>query len=507
KQTFAENARLIRAVEQAAESILMTDPQGAIVYVNPAFERISGWTSEEALGQNPRILKSDRQDDAFYRAMWETLVRGEVWSGRLVNRARGGSLFEEEATISPLRDSSGKVVNYVAAKRDITSERRLEQQLFQAQKMESIGRLAAGIAHDFNNLLGVISGYGEIVRSGLPAADPLVEDVDQILKAAERAADSTRQLLAFGRQQDLQAKVVDLNAIVSDSAKILPRLLGEDVELSIHLAPAQGSVRADPGQLNQVLMNLVLNSRDALPAGGRITIETSGVEIDAADSASHSVLQPGPYVVLAVSDTGVGMDEATQARAFEPFFTTKASGKGTGLGLAAAYGIVNQSGGEILVYSEVGVGTTFKVYLPRVDPVLAEQEHAPAAVAAPRVAETVLLVEDESALREMIRKVLATNGYRVLVARDGSEALEIAAAHPDPIQLLVSDVIMPGLNGPRIAELLGAERAGMKVLFISGYSGEAVFQRGMLPKGTAFLSKPFPIDALLRMVREILGAE
>ncbi len=485
---------------------MMTDLKGTIVYVNPAFERISGWSREEALGRKPSILKSGQQDDAVYRRLWETLSRGEVWTGRLVNRKKDGTLFEEEATMSPVRSPSGEILNYVAAKRDVTAARQLEQQLFQAQKMEAVGRLAAGIAHDFNNLLGVISGYGEIVMSGLGAADPLREDVGQILKAADRAAASTLQLLAFGRKQVLQEQVVDLNAMISESEKLLPRLLGEDVEMSTQLEPGLGRVRADPGQLNQVLLNLILNARDAMPDGGRITIATSNEEVDSTYSTAHPNLHSGSYVLLSVTDTGQGMDATTQARVFEPFFTTKESGKGTGLGLAAVYGIVEQSGGQVYVYSEVGVGTTFKVYLPRIDEKAEAGAKEKGSEPARHGTETVLLVEDEAALRELLRKTFESSGYTVLVARDGKEAVELAASHVGSIEAMVSDVIMPGLNGPKVAELLAATRPEMKVLFVSGYSDESIFRNGVLRPGTAFLSKPFSLGTVLRRLRELLEA-
>ena len=499
------HARLSTAVEQSAEAIVITDASGAIVYTNPAFEKASGYTSDEALGQNSRILKSGKQDAAFYREMWGVLSRGEVWRGRITNRRKDGTLFQEDVTISPVRDAAGKVVNYVAAKRDVTNETLLEQQLLQAQKMEAIGRLAGGVAHDFNNLLGVITGYGEIVHRRLADEDPLKGKVEQILKAGERAASLTRQLLAFGRKQVLQPKILVLNAVVSGMQKMLPRVIGEDVELVTVLAPHLGSVKADPGQIDQILMNLAVNSRDAMPEGGRITIETSNADLDETYVATHAPARTGPYVLLVVSDTGSGMDAATQARIFEPFFTTKGVGEGSGLGLSTVYGIVKQSEGYVWVYSEVGIGTTIKIYLPRVDE---EAQHPREEGPQPllRGVETVLLVEDEASLRELLREVLDANGYSVLVARDGAEALQIAAAHTGPIQLMVTDVIMPGMTGPSIVDLVAPTRPEMKVLFVSGYSDESVTRLGLAGPGRAFLSKPFGPEALLRRVRESLDA-
>jgi PAS domain S-box-containing protein len=505
KRAEESQALLATAVDQSAETIMITDAAGTISYVNPAFEKATGYTREEVIGHNPRLLKSGQQDAEFYRQMWTVLSRGEIWSGRFINRRKDGTHFEETATISPVRDAAGQIVNYVAVKRDVTNENRLEAQLRQAQKMEAVGSLAGGVAHDFNNLLGVIMGYGEIVYRQLAGEDPLKGKVGQILKAAERAAGLTRQLLAFSRKQVLQPKILDLNTVVSDMDKMLRRLIGEDVEFTTLLEPHLGSVRADPGQIEQVVMNLVVNSRDAMPEGGRLTIETHNADLDAEYAATHSPARPGPYVALVITDSGSGMDAATQARIFEPFFSTKGVGKGTGLGLATVYGIVKQSEGHIWVYSEVGVGTTFKVYLPRIDEEAA-LERPPEPGPLLRGSETVLLVEDAESLRELLREALETNGYTVLVARDGAEALQIAAAHAGPIHMLVTDVIMPGMSGPKIVDLLAPRRPEMKVLFVSGYSDESLTRHGLVGPGRAFLSKPFGPEVLLRKVRESLDA-
>ncbi len=500
------HARLATAVEQAAEAIVITDPVGSILYVNPAFERSSGYSRDEALGQNPRILKSGKHDGDFYAELWTVLRRGDVWSGHFINKRKDGTLFEEEATISPVRNTAGQVVNYVAVKRDVTNEMQLAQQLFQAQKMEAVGRLAGGVAHDFNNLLAVIVGYGEIVGRRLPDGDPLREKVEQILRAADRAAGLTRQLLAFSRKQVLQPRILDLNLVVSDFAKMLPRVIGEDVELATRLAADPGSVKADPGQIEQVLMNLAVNARDAMPQGGQIIIETRRADIDASYAATRRLAPTGQYVMLAVSDTGSGMDAATQARIFEPFFSTKEVGKGTGLGLSTVFGIVKQSGGYIWVYSEVGVGTTFKILLPRVDEEalhICHDDQGPLLTGS----ETVLLVEDEESLRQLLLETLETSGYSVLVAQDGTQALRIAAAHPGPIEIMVTDVIMPGMTGPTLVAAMAQPRPGMKAVFMSGYSEEAVAKHGMEGPGRAFISKPFGPETLLRQIRDLLDAD
>ncbi|MGK2858633.1 MAG: response regulator [Thermoanaerobaculia bacterium] len=500
KEAEKSRAMLATAVEQAAESIVITDVSGSILYVNPAFERATGYTREEAIGQTPRLLKSGKQTPEFYRNMWEVLGRGEVWSDHFVNRRRNGTLFEEEATISPVRNEAGEIVSYVAVKRDITREVELKDQLTQSQKMDAVGRLAGGVAHDFNNILGIISGYAEIVHNGLGERDPLKERVEQILRAAERAAGLTRQLLAFGRRQVLQPKILELNSVVSEMDKMLRRLIGEDIELTTQLEPRLGAVKADAGQIEQILMNLVVNSRDAMADGGRITVETRNVELAEGGAAAAS---PGQYVMVAVSDTGEGMDAATQAQIFEPFFTTKPIGKGTGLGLSTVYGIVQQSGGFIRVASEPGRGTTFSVYFPRVDQAV-DLEQKELAGALKRGVETVLLVEDEEMLREMLREGLEGSGYTVLEAGDGPAALQIAERHPAPIELLLTDMLMPGMTGQRVAKLVTESRPGIKVLYMSGYSDESVLGNGLTGERSGFLSKPFGIETLLRKIRVLL---
>jgi nitrogen-specific signal transduction histidine kinase/ActR/RegA family two-component response regulator len=387
---------------------------------------------------------------------------------------------------------------------DVTDQRKLETHLRQVQKMEAVGRLAGGIAHDFNNLLGVINGYGEMILKRMPAADPLHPKVAQIVKAGERAAGLTRQLLAFSRQQVLQPKTLDLNAVVSEMDQMLRRLIGEDIDLETRLDAQLGTVRADPGQVEQIVMNLAVNARDAMPDGGRLTIETRNVDLDAEYAATHPPTTPGRYAMLAISDTGSGMDAQVQAHIFEPFFTTKGSTKGTGLGLATVYGVVKQSEGFIWVYSEVGVGPTFKIYLPRTDAVpelTAEKKQALAG----RNGETALMVEDEAGLRDLLREMLEAGGYVTLVARDGAEALQIADGHKGPIDVLITDVIMPGMTGRAAADVIKEARPAIKVLYLSGYTDEAIIRHGVLGAGAAFLNKPFSSEALLRKVRELLA--
>jgi PAS domain S-box-containing protein len=505
KQAAEAYAVLARAAEQAAESIVITDPQGTMVYVNPAFERISGYSRAEAIGQNPRILKSGQQDAAFYRRMWGILAHGEVWKGRMVNRHKDGTLLQEDATISPVRDASGQLVNYVAVNRDVTNETRLERQLMQAQKMEAVGRLAGGVAHDFNNLLGVILGYAETTRSKLPNNDPLKLRIDEILKATERAAGLTRQLLAFSRQQVLQPKILDLNSLVSNVEKMLRRLIGEDVELGTSLEPGLGNVKADPGQIEQVIMNLAVNARDAMPDGGRLTIETRNVEIGSDAAVGGIPMRAGSYVMLVMTDTGMGMGAETQSHLFEPFFTTKEMGKGTGLGLSTVYGIVKQSEGYIWCDSEVGVGTTFKVHLPRVDEE-ASPAPKPTAEQFAQGSETVLLIEDDPSLCDVVCEVLESADYTVLVAHDGAMAIQIADEYDGAIHLIVADVIMPGITGKQATDQIKAARSEVEILFISGYTGDIIGRHGVLSSEARFLGKPFTSADLLRKIREALDS-
>jgi two-component system cell cycle sensor histidine kinase/response regulator CckA len=505
KQAQERLKLLATAVEQAAESIIITDPEGLIQYVNPAFERTTGFSIADTVGKTPRILNSGKQDQAFYENLWRCLKRGEVWTGHFTNKRKDGSLFEEEATISPVRDASGEIINFVAVKRDVTKEVGLEQQLIQSQKMEAVGTLAGGIAHDFNNLLTAIVGYSQLAMGKLKGADPLRADIAEIEKAGQRAAALTSQLLAFSRRQVFQPKILDLNALVTDLQKMLRRLIGEDIDMVALLDLELGAVKADPSQLQQVIMNLVVNARDAMPYGGKLTIETANVELDREYTSRHIEVMPGSYVMISITDTGCGMDQKTRAHIFDPFFTTKELGRGTGLGLSTVYGIVKQSGGYIWVYSEPGRGSTFKVYLPRVVEPVEEAGDSAKPAPLPNGTETLLLVEDEQAVRELAARVLKERGYRVLQAGNGIEALRISAAKPaNEIQLLVTDVVMPNMDGPDLASRLKQSQGDLRVLYVSGYTDKAIVHRGVLDEGTPFLQKPFTPEALARKVREVL---
>ena len=414
---------LSAAIEQAAESVVITNIKGTILYVNPAFEQLTGYTQAEILGQNPRILKSNKQDAAFYRHMWAEIKTGRVWHGRLVNKKKDGTLYTEEGSITPIRNENGDIVNYVGVKRDVTHELQLEMQYRQSQKMEAIGQLSAGIAHDFNNLLLVINGFAELIQYQLTPKDPLREMADKILDAGQRAASLVHQLLAFSRKQIIEPKVLNLNDAVINMDKMLRRIIGENIGMVTSLTRNPWLVNIDPTQIEQIIINLAVNARDAMPKGGRLTIETANVVLDEDHVATHLESQPGDYVLLAISDTGVGISEEDKTHIFEPFFTTKEKGKGSGLGLATVFGIVKQNGGNIWVYSEKDSGTTFKIYLPRVQKPAQHLPQVQVETGQPFGTETILLVEDDADVRSLAQRVLHAQGYILLEAQEAQEAL------------------------------------------------------------------------------------
>jgi two-component system, cell cycle sensor histidine kinase and response regulator CckA len=509
RHQLIEREQLFRLIsENAADMIAVVDSSGKRLYNSPAYERILGYTQEELASTS--ALEQVHPDD---RAKVEEAARearaGGVGRGiEYRMRHKNGTWRQMESTANTVRNAQGKVESLIIVNRDITDRRHLEEQFRQAQKMEAVGRLSGGVAHDFNNLLGVIIGYAEFLQERLEASDPLRASVEEILKAGKRAASLTRQLLAFSRQQVLDPKVLDLRVAVTDMEKLLRRLIGEDIELTTAIDPQLGKVKADQGQLEQVIMNLAVNARDAMPQGGKVTIQLENTVLDQDYVRRYPYpVQPGPYVLLMVTDTGVGMDAETKARAFEPFFTTKEKGKGTGLGLSTVYGVVKQSGGYIDVESAPGAGTTFKIFLPRVhEEISAERQHADASATA-RGNETILIAEDETSLRTLTSATLELNGYKVLQAKDGLEALEVSRNHEGPIDLLLTDIVMPGMGGRALAEELGRERKDMRIVYMSGYTGQAVGSQGPVEPGSFYLHKPFTRQALTQKIREALDSQ
>jgi PAS domain S-box-containing protein len=496
-------AQLLNAVQQA---VVATDPEGIVIFWSKFAENLYGWTAEEAVGRTIQELTPSpflRDHDA------QIAVRGaagESWTGEFLVQGKSGKAFPALLTTAPVLDEMGRVLGFVRVSIDLTERRNLEEQFRQSQKMDAVGRLAGGIAHDFNNLLTVIRLNTEIILEGFDPTDPRSDDVKQIKSAAERASSLTRQLLAFSRKQILQPRVLDMNSVVGTVEPMLRRLIGEDITIISHCA-ARGYVVADPGQLEQVLVNLVVNARDAMLQGGRINIETKNVDLDENYTSEHAPVVAGRYVMLAVTDNGVGMSRDTREHAFDPFFTTKEAGKGTGLGLATVYGIVKQSGGYVWIYSEPGHGTALKLYFPEVSAAAAfggMGDHAVVGKTAKRGSETILLVEDEEAVRGLACRILEKQGYRVIPAQHGRDAMEIATKEEGRIDLVLTDVVMPGMNGRGLVERLTGIRPTIKSLYMSGYTDDDIIRRGFIEPSKSFLQKPFTSEALLQTVRKVL---
>jgi PAS domain S-box-containing protein len=502
-QTLSENAPF---------GMVMIDKDGTFEYINPKFRELFGYDLDDI--PNGKTWFRKAYPDPTYRhhviSTWindlEDLKSGEKRPRTFTVTCKGGT--EKIINFMPVQLETGE--NLIACE-DITELKRaeeekavLQEQLRQSQKVEAIGRLAGGIAHDFNNLLTVIKGYSELSRIGLKEGDTLRGNIDEIQKAAERAASLTRQLLAFSRRQVMEMKVLDLNTLLRDLEKMLRRVIGESIEMVTQLVEDLGRVRADVGQIEQVIMNLVVNAKDAMPSGGKLTIETANVELDESYARSHVDVKPGPYVMFSVSDTGAGMTPEVRERIFEPFFTTKETGKGTGLGMSTVYGIVKQSKGHIWVYSVQGKGTAFKIYLPRVDEPLEEISKEVLKKELPRGNETILIVEDEEEVRKLAGKILERQGYKILETFNGDDALLACERHKSPIHLMLADVIMPGMSGSELAKLLKPLYPEIKILYMSGYTDDAIVRHGVLQKGVNYIQKPFTMEGLARKVREVL---
>ena len=503
KEMRRSEERFRRLFDSNTIGIVVADLSGLVLETNDAYLQMLGYTREELLSGQFRwdtlTPHEHRASDQVAVEQLQATGVAQPWEKELLRK--DGSRVPVLIGVAMLGESEGRCIAYIV---DLSSRRQLEEQFRQAQKMEAIGQLAGGVAHDFNNLLTVILGFAELAAAEIETGSRLSEPLEEIRKAGERAAGLTRQLLAFSRRQVLEPRVLDVNELVANLDKMLRRLIGEDIELATVLDPGAGRIRADAGQIEQVIVNLAVNARDAMPGGGKLTIETRNVDLDEVYAREHIAVRPGPYVMLAITDSGVGMSAETKTHMFEPFFTTKEKGKGTGLGLATVYGIVKQSEGNIWVYSELHRGTTFKAYFPRVESASENAARHLADGRSTRGSETVLLVEDEKAVRTLTRKILERSGYSVLEMADGEEALEAARLQPEPIHLLLTDVVMPQVSGPDLAARIVAMRPEVKVLFMSGYTDDAVVRHGVLADGVHFLQKPFTPEALTRKIREIL---
>jgi two-component system, cell cycle sensor histidine kinase and response regulator CckA len=505
-QLFSGSDMVAALLESAAQAIVSVDRAGNIVLANRRTEEMFGYSRPELVGSPVELLLPGalRQGHTKHRAKYfESPHPRPMGIGLdLMARRNDGTEFAVEVSLSHVHTDEGLFA--IAFVSDISQRKRLEEQLMHSQKMEAVGRLAGGVAHDFNNMLTVIAGYERMILDELPQGDPLREYAEEVLDAAHRAAELTNQLLTFSRRQVIQPRVLNVNEVVRHIEKMLRRLIGEDIELLLNLSGDVGNIRTDPSHIEQAIVNLAVNSRDAMPNGGRIMIETSNAALDETYARTHLGVKPGRFVMIAVSDNGLGIDAETRQHIFEPFFTTKEKGKGTGLGLATVYGMVKQNGGDIWVYSEPGAGTSFKLYFPIVaasaDPGTARPERTHRSGG-----ETLLLVEDEKAVRELTMRILERLGYRVLAADSGDEALRISAAYEGNISLMLTDVVMPGMSGPQVADALKPLRPGMKVLFLSGYTENSVVYHGVLEPGLDFLPKPYSREALSEKIRSLLG--
>ena len=505
ERTLAEKKLrlLVTAMEQTAEAIVITDTEHRVQYINPAFTTISGFDANDMIGQNINILKSDEQDACAFIELWDALKQTKDWKGRITNRKKDGSIYHADIIVSPVRDIKGKVTGYVSVQRDITKEVELEKQLRHAQKMEAIGELAGGIAHDFNNLIQAIQGYTDLVMEDLTPEDPRHEDLQQVMKASDSATTLVRQLLTFSRKQPVELKDVDLHTLITRLIRILHRLLGEHIELNLQLHHDTPIIYADPGQIEQVLVNLCINARDAIRDGGIITIRTTIIDVDEPEP-ERPVLDKGQWLILSIEDNGSGMSADVSTRIFEPFFTTKAEDKGTGLGLAVVYGIIKKHNGHIDVTSELDKGSCFNIYLPIADKVNIEQTQTPSVISELAGNETILFAEDNELVRTITCRDLRNAGYTVIEAENGEEAIQLFSQKSDSFDIAILDVVLPKTNAKVVYKTIKKTRPEMPVLFSSGYAQHILKKHQLIEDSFVIINKPCPSRELLKLVREKL---
>lgn len=502
----AELEGLKRAIEQVPDSIVVTDAEGKVVYANPSFEQTTGYSASEAVGQHAVTLNRSEEGDGTIEGLQSTIQQGHVWKGQLTNRKKDGTTYISAGSIAPVHDEDGNITSFVSVQRDVTRELELEKQHREALKMEAVGRLAAGIAHDFNNLLTAINGYAALMMDIMPEDDPDYDVPQTILGAGERAAALVKELLTFARKEAVEPEALNLNGLVVGVTSILHRTIGEHIELRTELCPDLWMIQAAPTQIDRVIVNLSVNARDAMPEGGVLSLRTANRVLSYGDPILGPDGSPGDYVMLSVTDTGTGMSEEVQAHLFEPFFTTKQLGRGTGLGLATVYGIVKQSQGHIRVCSQQGEGATFEIYLPRASEVSSDATQGESEHEAERGSETILVVEDDELVRDLTRAILQKQGYRLLMAPDAIVARRLAEEHPSPIDLLLTDVILPGMSGPSLANELAGRFPRLRVLFMSGYPDSAIQRYNGDSLHSHLLLKPFHTKDLTSRVRSVLAS-
>ncbi|MCD4784893.1 MAG: PAS domain S-box protein [Candidatus Eremiobacteraeota bacterium] len=505
KRAEARMHILLAAIEQASEAVIMTAPDGTIQYVNTAFEKITGYPRQEAMGKNTNILKSGKQETEFYKNLWDTIKNEGVWKGRFVNKKKDGTLYEENATIFPVIDPDGKIVNFTKIGRDVTEEVKLEKQFLQSQKMEAIGRLAGGIAHDFNNLLTGITVSAEMAKAELRHGDPMLEYIKDISETSRRAADLVAQLLAFSRKQITSPVIIDLNEAIRSMDRVIRRVIGEGIEFTSILHPKVLPIKIDAGQLDQIIMNLVVNALDAMPRGGKLTIKAGIADMEGDIKRVYPLIEPGQCVILEFMDNGIGIDKETLSQIFEPFFSTKDTGKGTGLGLSTVYGIVKQACGHIVAQSEPGKGTTFKLYFPLSSgkPKSGQEESRQTSLVLGGD-EPIIIVDDEKVIRKLLRKALTRAGYKVHCASNGEEAQILFKSLRERPTLLITDMVLPDMSGVELALNLQERTPDLRTVFISGYAKEAYDHYIQLDRHADFIAKPFNMSQILGKIREVL---